>query len=56
MAGISLKQAREHLNIWLEADKAVATGQSYSIAGRTLTRSDAAEIRKTNAKPGKDSC
>ena len=35
---------REHLDQWLEADLAVATGQSYQIGSRVLTRADAKEI------------
>ncbi|WP_265822532.1 DUF6148 family protein [Geovibrio ferrireducens] len=45
MAGITLDTAKAHLEHWLEADKAVATGQSYTIGSRALTRADAAEIR-----------
>lgn len=45
MAGITLAQSEAHLTEWLNADIAVASGQSYSIAGRVLTRANAAEIR-----------
>ena len=45
MAGITLAQAEPQLASWLAADTAVATGQSYSIAGRSLTRANAKEIR-----------
>ena len=45
MAGITLAQAETQLASWLAADTAVATGQSYSIAGRSLTRANAKEIR-----------
>lgn len=45
MAGITLAQAEAKLSAWLDADAAVARNQSYSIAGRTLTRADAGEIR-----------
>lgn len=45
MAGITLAQAEEHLAEWLAADAAVASGQAYSIGGRSLTRAHAAEIR-----------
>jgi hypothetical protein len=38
--------AQTHLDAWEAADLAVAAGQSYSIAGRTLTRADAGEIRR----------
>jgi hypothetical protein len=46
MAGITLAQAEAHLAVWLAADTAVASGQSYSINGRSLTRADASEIRE----------
>lgn len=46
MAGITLTQAEDHLALWIAADAAVATGQSYSVRGRQLTRADAAEIRQ----------
>lgn len=39
-------EAKMHLRAWLEADLVVATGQSYTIGSRTLTRVDAAEIRE----------
>lgn len=45
MAGITLAQAETQLAAWLAAPSAVATGQSYSIAGRSLSRVDAGEIR-----------
>jgi len=44
MAGITLANAEAQLALWLNADAAVATGQSYEIAGRKLTRADAGEI------------
>jgi hypothetical protein len=46
MAGITLTQAETELALWLAADRAVATSQSYNIGGRTLTRADAGEIRE----------
>lgn len=46
MAGITLEQAQQQLQAWLEADAAVAGNQSYSIAGRSLTRADAGEITR----------
>ena len=45
MAGITLEQAEAKLTAWMSADDAVASGQSYSISGRSLTRADAKEIR-----------
>lgn len=41
---LSKEVCREHLDQWLEADLAVATGQSYQIGSRVLTRADAKEI------------
>ncbi|MCF6147282.1 MAG: hypothetical protein E3K37_01340 [Candidatus Kuenenia sp.] len=46
MAGITLAEAEAQLSTWLAASTAVASGQSYSIAGRALTRANASEIRE----------
>ncbi len=46
MAAISLKTAKKHLDMWLEAESAVAVNQSYTIGGKTLTRANLGEIRK----------
>lgn len=46
MAGITLAQAEAQLAIWLAADAAVASGQSYTIGNRSLTRANASEISK----------
>ena len=46
MAGITLAQAEAQLALWLAADAAVASGQSYTIGGRSLTRANAREIRE----------
>ena len=46
MAGITLAQAEAQLESWLAASTAVANNQSYSIAGRSLTRANANEIRQ----------
>ena len=43
---ITLSQATAQVAAWEAASTAVAGGQSYSINGRTLTRTDAAEIRE----------
>jgi len=40
MAGITLAQAQAKLEAWLDAEEKIAAGQSYSIAGRSLTRAD----------------
>ncbi|MCB9993112.1 MAG: hypothetical protein H6873_05595 [Hyphomicrobiaceae bacterium] len=50
MAGITIDQAQSHLDLWLAADEAVATGQEFEIetangGRRKLRRADAAEIR-----------
>ena len=44
MAGITLAQAEAKLSSWMDAEDAVATGQSYSIAGRSLSRADLGQI------------
>jgi len=50
VAGITLAQAQAQLEIWLAANQAVATSQSYEIetgnGRRKLERADAAEIRQ----------
>lgn len=46
MAGITLAQAQAQLDLWIAASSAVAASQSYSIAGRSLSRVDAGEIRE----------
>jgi hypothetical protein len=47
MAGITLDQAQRQLDVYLAASEAVARKQSYSIAGRSLTLADAADIQKS---------
>jgi len=39
------KIQNERLKMYLEAEKAVLTGQSYTIGNRTLTRANLATIR-----------
>ena len=46
MAGITFDEAQTHLSTWLDAHKAVAKGQSFSISGKTYTRADAQVIRE----------
>jgi len=41
---LDLAEAQTLLDLWIAADKAVATGQSYTIGGRSLTRTNAREI------------
>lgn len=45
----TLAELNTQLSGWKDALLAVSTGQSYSWAGRTLTRVDAGEIRDTIA-------
>jgi len=47
MAGITLAQAQAKLDLWMAAEDRVASGQSYTIAGRSLERADLAEIEAT---------
>lgn len=44
MAGITLAQAEAQLTLYLAAEAAVLSGQSYEIAGRRLVRANLAEI------------
>lgn len=41
---IELQEARENLRLWMNAEKAVATGQSYKIGTRSLTRASLSDI------------
>ena len=45
MSWITIEKARERLQMWLEAEAAVATGQSYKIGSRSLTRASLSDIR-----------
>lgn len=47
MSSINITVAKEHLDIWLEAEKVVAMGQSYTIGSRSLTRANLSEIRSS---------
>lgn len=42
----TLQTAESHLEAWLEAELAVASGQSYRIGTRQLNRADLAQIRE----------
>ncbi|RWC47965.1 MAG: hypothetical protein EOS55_13960 [Mesorhizobium sp.] len=46
MAGITLADAQAQLQLWLAASTKVAAKQSYSIAGRSLTLADLADINQ----------
>ena len=39
-------QCNERLQIWLEAEVAIATGQSYTIDNRRLDRANLAQVRE----------
>ena len=41
-----LQTSKLHLQSWFEADLAFATGKSYRIGSRNLTRVDAAEVKE----------
>lgn len=45
MVGITLEVAQKKLNLWLEAQDIIATGQSYTIGSRTMTRANLTEVR-----------
>lgn len=42
--GYSLDEAKQGLELWKEAKRAAATGKSYKIANRELTRQDLPDI------------
>ena len=43
---ITLAQSEAKLAEWMAADTAVASGQAYTIGGRSLSRANAKEIRE----------
>jgi hypothetical protein len=45
MAGITLAQAESQLALYIAAEAAVLSGQSYSIGDRQLTRADLEKIQ-----------
>lgn len=46
MALFSKELCEQKVKTWLEAEEAVATGQSYQIGTRSLTRADLKSIRE----------
>lgn len=46
MAVFSKELCQTKLKTWLDAEEAVATGQSYQIGTRMLTRADLKQIRE----------
>ena len=41
-----LYEAKEHLQAWLDADLALATGKEYTIGNRRLTRANVQEVKR----------
>jgi len=46
MAIFSKSLCEQKLNTWLAAEESIATGQSYQIGTRMLTRADLDDVRK----------
>ncbi len=46
MAIFSKKLCQDKLNTWLACEEAIATGQSYQIGSRMLTRADLKQVRE----------
>lgn len=46
MAVFTKEVCQKKLNIWLAAEEAIATGQSYQIGSRMLTRADLKQVRE----------
>lgn len=46
MQQLRLEEAKEMYRLWIDAEKALTTSQSYTIGTRTLTRVDLAEVRE----------
>lgn len=42
----TVKECHERLQIWLDAEAAIASGQSYSIDNRRLERANLAQVRE----------
>ena len=47
MSIISKEIAKQHLEMWLKAEEAVSTGQSYQIEQMQLNRASLKQIRET---------
>lgn len=45
MPTLNLTTVRANLEAWIAADLALASGQTFSMNGRTLTRTDAKQVR-----------
>jgi hypothetical protein len=46
ITNIPLKTAEEHLKLWLAAELAIATGQSYRIGTQLLQRADLGAVKR----------
>lgn len=44
MSWITIDEARANLQMWLEAERAVSTGQSYKVGTRSLSRVNLSDI------------
>jgi hypothetical protein len=53
MPRISYEEAKEKYKLWNDAEDAIATGVSYSIAGRSLTRADMSTVLMMKRKYGR---
>lgn len=42
----TVAECKESLKLWREAEKAIATGQSYSMDNRRLERANLAQVRE----------
>ncbi len=46
MSAITLETAKKKLEMWLEAEDALAVSQSYTVGTLTLTRADLGKVRE----------
>lgn len=50
MAGLDLQMARDMLDLYISAEKAVLAGQAYTIGTRSMRKADLPEIRAGRAE------
>lgn len=43
---ITLEEAQTNLRVWLDAERAIANAQSYTISNRSLTKANLSEVAK----------
>ncbi|MFJ7407133.1 MULTISPECIES: DUF6148 family protein [unclassified Lysinibacillus] len=43
---ITLQEAQTNLKVWLDAERAIANAQSYTISNRSLTKANLSEVAK----------